>query len=290
MSNFHRRQSRRYTARDKNISSFLKTLQEFGGTISEVSSQMSEDMVSEVIKLKRGIVKSVKSATEFGQDVAQSAIERGKTAQQETRQFFGDKLEQNQESLKKKLDENQTAKEAAARAHIEQIDLDAVDKFITRLLTKFPNATPEQMTQRLLRRQLLRVSRTSAVMSVVPSKMAESVGVDYVEIALIQAEIIFQIAAAYGFELQTPESKDEAFAITDRVLRANRLARIGLSATQMIPVAGGFISAGTDTYLVYQIGNMAQQFYKSLTEEEVPGEILKNFVEETHRRYKQRLW
>ncbi|KAB8333466.1 hypothetical protein SD80_016805 [Scytonema tolypothrichoides VB-61278] len=289
MSNFHRRQSR-HTSRKANIPSFLKTLQELGGTISEVSSQISEDMVSEVTKLKRDIVKSVKSATELGQDVAQSAIERGKAAQQETRQFFGDKLEQNQESLRKKLDENQTAKEAAARAHIEQIDLDAVEKFVTLLLTKFPNATPEQITQRLLRRQLFRVSRTSVVMSVVPSKMAESVGVDYVEIALIQAEIIFQIAVAYGFELQVPECKNEAFAILDRVLRANRLARIGLSATQMIPVAGGFISTGTDTYLVYKIGNTAQQFYKSLTEEEVPGEILENFIEETQRRYKQRLW
>lgn len=290
MSNFHRRQSRGYTPRNIKKASFLKTLQELGGTLGEVSSQISEDMVSEVTKLKRDIVQSVKSATDFGQDVVQSAIKRGKTAQQETRQFFGDKLEQNQESLRKKLDENQTAKEAAARAHIEQIDLDAVEKFVTLVLTKFPNATPEQMTQRLLRRQLLRVSRTSVVMSVVPSKMAESVGVDHVEIALIQAEIIFQIAVAYGFELQVPECKNEAFAILDRVLRANRLARIGLSATQMIPVAGGFINTGTDTYLVYQIGNTAQQFYKSLTEEEVPGETLEVFIEETQRRYNQRLW
>ncbi|MBW4592290.1 MAG: hypothetical protein KME46_05015 [Brasilonema angustatum HA4187-MV1] len=290
MSNFHRRQSRRDTPRNIKKPSFLKTLQELGGTLGEVSSQISEDMVSEVTKLKRDIVQSVKSATDFGQDVVQSAIERGKTAQQETRQFFGNKLEQNQESLRKKLDENQTAKEAAARAHIEQINLDAVEKFVTLLLTKFPNATPEQITQRLLRRQLFRVSRTSVVMSVVPSKMAESVGVDHVEIALIQAEIIFQIAVAYGFELQIPECKNEAFAILDRVLRANRLATIGLSATQIIPVAGGFINTGTDTYLVYQIGNTAQQFYKSLTEEEVPGETLEVFIEETQRRYKQRLW
>ncbi|MBW4627911.1 MAG: hypothetical protein KME49_20975 [Brasilonema octagenarum HA4186-MV1] len=290
MSNFHRGQSRRDTSKDIKKASFLKTLQELGGTLGEVSSQISEDMVSEVTKLKRDIVQSVKSATDFGQDVVQSAIERGKTAQQETRQFFGNKLEQNQESLRKKLDENQTAKEAAARAHIELIDLDAVEKFVTLVLTKFPNATPEQMTQRLLRRQLFRVSRTSVVMSVVPSKMAESVGVDHVEIALIQAEIIFQIAVAYGFELQIPECKNEAFAILDRVLRANRLATIGLSATQIIPVAGGFINTGTDTYLVYQIGNTAQQFYKSLTEEEVPGETLEVFIEETQRRYNQRLW
>ncbi|NMF62892.1 hypothetical protein [Brasilonema octagenarum] len=290
MSNFHRGQSRRDTSKDIKKASFLKTLQELGGTLGEVSSQISEDMVSEVTKLKRDIVQSVKSATDFGQDVVQSAIERGKTAQQETRQFFGNKLEQNQESLRKKLDENQTAKEAAARAHIELIDLDAVEKFVTLVLTKSPNATPEQMTQRLLRRQLFRVSRTSVVMSVVPSKMAESVGVDHVEIALIQAEIIFQIAVAYGFELQIPECKNEAFAILDRVLRANRLATIGLSATQMIPVAGGFINTGTDTYLVYQIGNTAQQFYKSLTEEEVPGETLEVFIEETQRRYNQRLW
>ncbi|NMG07108.1 hypothetical protein [Brasilonema sp. UFV-L1] len=290
MSNFHRQQSGHHTSKNKNILSLSKTLQELGETLSEVSSQISEDMVSEVTGLKRNIIRSVKSATEFGQDVAKSAIDRGKAAQQETRQFFGDKLEQNQESLRKKLEENQTAKEAAARVHIEQINLDEIETFVAHLWKKFPKANPEQIAQRLLRRQLLRVSRTSAVMSVVPDKMAESVGVDYVEIALIQAEIIFQIAAAYGFELQTPESKDEAFAIIDRVLRANRLARIGLSATQMIPFAGGFIRTGSDTYLVYQIGNTAQQFYKSLIEEEVPGEILEAFIQETQRRYKQRLW
>lgn len=290
MSNFYRKQSRRHIQKNKNIPSFFKKLQELGGTVSEVGSQISEDMVSEVTKLRQDIVKSVKSATEFGQDVAQSTIERGKAVQQGTRQFFGEKLEQNQDSLKKKLEENQAAKEAAARAQIEQIDLDTVEKLVANLCTKFPNAKPEQIAQRLLRRQLLRVSKTSVVMSVVPPKMAETVGVDYVEIALIQAEIIFQIAVAYGFELQVPECQDEAFAIIDRVLRANRLAIIGLSATQMIPFAGGFINTGTDTYLVYQIGNTAQQFYKSLIEEEVPGEILDAFLQETERRYKQRLW
>lgn len=56
MSNFQRKQSRRRTQKKKNIPSFFKRLQELRGSVSEVSFQISEDMVSEVTKLRQEIV------------------------------------------------------------------------------------------------------------------------------------------------------------------------------------------------------------------------------------------
>lgn len=250
-------------------------------------AKRTKEVAQSAVELSQGVAKS---ATELGEEVTKSAKEKGKAVQQEARQFISKNLEKSQDTVGKKLEENQAAKEASVRAYIKQINLSEMEDAVNAMWDKFPSSKPEEISQRLLRQQILRVSKTSAVFSVVPPKMADSIGVNYVSVALMQAEIIFKIAAVYDFDIWLPQRKPEAFAIIDRVLRASRQAMITLSVSQMIPLAGGVVNVGTDAYLIYRIGDTAKEFYESLTEEVTPGEILKAFIAETESRYTQRLW
>lgn len=292
-------------ARKNRKNPLFKGIQGLGSNLTKVSLSISGDVTNEMAKLSQKMSDSAaelgqqmvkrgkevaKSATDLSQGVTKSALEQGKAAQQEAIGFIGKKLENKQQNIGKKLEENQSAKEAAAKAHINQINIDEIEDSLDEIWDKFPQEYSHQIAQRFIRQQMMEVSKASAVYSVVPTKIAETVGIDYVGIALMQTEIIFQIAGAYEFDLWVSERKKETFAILDRVLRASRQGRIAASFSQMIPIAGTFVNVGIDAFLVYRIGDTAVHFYESLSKETTPGETLKAFIEETNTRYKQRLW
>ncbi len=265
-----------------------------GGEVTSEMAKLSQKMADSAAELGQEMVKRskevAKSATELTQGVTKSALEQGKAAQQEAIGFIGKNIEKKQQNIGKKLEENQGAKEATAKAHINQINIEEIEDYLDEIWDKFPHESSHQIAQRFIRQQVMEVSKASAVFSVVPGKIAETVGIDYVSIALRQSQIVFQIAGAYEFDLWMPERKKEAFAILDRVLRASRQGIIAASFSQMIPLAGTFVNVGIDAFLVYRIGDTAVRFYESLRKEMTAGETFKTFVEETEKRYKQGLW
>lgn len=276
-----------------------------GKNMAGEMTKLSQKVSSSAAEIKQGVAKSAKdlgqgtierskevakSATEVAQGVTKSAIEQGKAVKQEATQFIGKKLQTNQESISKKLEENQIAKEASVKAYLKEIDLNEVEEIADEICDKYPSETPEKLSQRLIRQQVVRVSKNSVVTTVIPGKIAETVGIDYMAIALMEAEIIFQIAAVYGFDPRLAIRRKEAYAIIDRVRRSTRSGRIATSVTQTIPIARGIFFIGTDAVLVYLVGDTARQFYRYLTEETIPGDTLAEFIEETDRRYPQRLW
>ena len=283
--------SRNFERVNQNVAGEVAKL---GQKVTKSANELSQGVAKSAKGISQEVVKRsqdvAKSATDLSQEMTKSALQQGKNVQQEAREIFGNKLEKNQETISKKLEENQFAKEASAKAFIDKINIEEVEKTVDELWDKFPYEPPEKISQKLLMQQILRVSKNSAVTTVVPGKIAETVGIDYVAIALMEKEIIFQIAAAYGFDIWHPNRKKEAFAIIDRVLRSTRSGRIVVSLSQMIPLAGQFMNVGTDAFLVYVIGNTARKFYEAKSQEASPGETLAAFIEKTERQCKQRLW
>lgn len=265
-----------------------------GQKVTNSASELGQGVAKSAKEIGQGVVKRsqevAKSATNLSQEVTKSALQQGKAVHQEARDSIGNKLEKDRESISKKLEENQVAKEASVKAFIDKINIAEVENKVDELWEKFPYETPEKIAQRLLLQQIIRVSKNSAVTTVVPGKIAETVGIDYVAIALMEKEIIFQIAATYGFDVWHPNRKKEAFAMIDRVLRSTRSGRIVVSLSQMVPLAGQFMNVGTDAFLVYVIGNTARKFYEAMSQEAIPGETLEAFIEKTERQCKQRLW
>ena len=77
--------------------------------------------------------------------------------------------------------------------------------------------------------QTLQITGKSAAISMIPGKLAESMGFDRAALALTQAETIYQIAEAYAFNLNTPERREEAFVILDRAFRSVRQMKMSMN-------------------------------------------------------------
>lgn len=306
------------TQTNKN-SSAQKALQGLGDNLFKGVWQLGGGAASKVAAVSGGVVKSAKdlgqgtiksaadlgkgavnSVAEFGQGVADSAAKLGQEAtksalsQEPVRELLTFVVNNTQAS--------QVAKEALVEAHIKQVNLINIDKFVAVLKEKFSGKSLEEIAQQVVVQQTLRITGNSAAISLIPGKLAESMGFDQASLSMVQVETIYEISKVYEFDLNSPERKEEALAIFDRVFRSSRQMKmsmnIGVVPTlpimggllSAIPILGGVLNVGSDAFLISLIGDISCQLYKAIAEEDVMGSALMSFRKETQIQYKQRLW
>ncbi len=87
--------------------------------------------------------------------------------------------------------------------------------------------------------------------------------VDWVATAALSAELVYQIAAAYGLNLKAPERKGEVLAIFGLALGGRTAIKAGLGLLRNVPVAGAVIGASSNAVMIYALGYAACQFYEA---------------------------
>jgi hypothetical protein len=301
------------------LSPTKKALQGFGGNLVKGVLQLSEDMAEKAVEISSDVAKSatdlgqgaVNSATEFGQGAIKSAVGFSQGVVKSTSKLGQEatKSALSQEPIREALliagsntNASQAAKEATVEAHLKQVNSSNAKKFVAMLREKFPAKTSEEIAQQVVVFQTLRITGNSVAISLIPGKLAESMGFDQAALTLTQAETIYQIAEAYAFDLVSPERRVEALAIFDRAFRSFRKMKMSmnLGAVPTLPIVGGLLSAipflggllnvGSDAFLISLIGDTACQLYKAIVEEKVAGEALNTFKQETQAQYKKKLW
>jgi len=85
----------------------------------------------------------------------------------------------------------------------------------------------------------------------------------------LQAEMLYQIAAAYGLDFKDPARKDEVLAIFGLVLGGNRAATLGLGLLRTTPIAGALVGASANAAMLYSLGYAACQFYEAKINEAI---------------------
>lgn len=114
---------------------------------------------------------------------------------------------------------------------------------------------------------------TGFASNLVPGAAAAMFAIDLASVMLLQAEMVYQIACAYGLDLQAPVRKGEILAIfglsfgCSEALKVgvSYVAKVGLSFLQNVPVAGAVIGASTNAVMIYALGYGACQFYEAVS-------------------------
>lgn len=75
--------------------------------------------------------------------------------------------------------------------------------------------------------------------------------------------MVYQIAYAYGLNLQEPARKGEVLAIFGLALVSGCAIKAGLGFLRNVPVAGAVIGASTNTATLYALGYAACRFYEA---------------------------
>jgi hypothetical protein len=171
---------------------------------------------------------------------------------------------------------------------ISDVDIEAAAERVNALKEKYPDASPEQLSQILIREKAQRTGSVGAVTSgagLVPglgtaAAMTLGVAADIGATFKLQAELVLEIAAAYDYPLTEQEKQQIVMLITGISAGTTTMARrmgqraslrigekvaeraIGKTLIKALPVIGVIASAGTNVLSTYVIGQRADAYFR----------------------------
>jgi len=157
---------------------------------------------------------------------------------------------------------------------LEQVDVVQAEAEVRRLQQTYPNEQPSEIAHRVMVEKALLAGGSGFTSSLLPGPAAALFLVDLASNTALQAEMVYQIACAYGFDLKAPARKGEVIAIFGlsvgggQALKAGGSYAIkgGLGFLRNIPVAGAVIGASTNVAMLYALGYAACRFYEAKNE------------------------
>ncbi len=132
---------------------------------------------------------------------------------------------------------------------------------VAQLRADHPLETAAELSDRIIKSAALTAGSIGLLTNFVPPLALTLFAVDLLAVAMLQAEMIYRVAAAYGFSLQDPARRGEVLTIFGFSLAASSAIKTGLSVVEMVPVVGTALGATSNAALIYTLGNAAKQFY-----------------------------
>lgn len=155
---------------------------------------------------------------------------------------------------------------------LDQVDVNKATVDVEKLQAKYPEESPRQIAHRLMVRKATFAAGTGLASSAVPGLAAPLLALDFSFTLSLQAELVYQIAAAYGMDLHDPARKGEILAIFGLSLGGTKAIQGGvqyasragvLGFLRNIPAAGAVIGSSTNAAMTYSLGYAACRFYEA---------------------------
>ena len=182
---------------------------------------------------------------------------------------------------------------------LEKVDIQKACKRVAKVQRAYPQETPAQISQRLIWNKAKYLGGLGFASGLVPPGLnVPFIVLDVITTVIVQMELVYEIAAAHGLDLEAQERKGELVLVmavgagSDRAVTAGlrgfeqkftpvlleQLAKVlgGKLAkkfvTRSIPLIGAALGAGANITFLYLLGKTAVQFYsnKGLVLEEAP--------------------
>lgn len=147
-------------------------------------------------------------------------------------------------------------------AALERVDIVAAKKRVQQLQAKYPKDSPAEIAHRIMTEKALFVGGSGFASSILPGIAAATFALDLAASTMIQAEMVLQIAGAYGMELESKERQGEALTIFGLALGGGIALKAGLGFARNIPLVGGVIGASSNAAMLYAVGAAACKYYE----------------------------
>ena len=146
----------------------------------------------------------------------------------------------------------------------DNVDLGKATEAVRKLQREHPNEFPSQISHRIMVEKATYAGGIGLASSIIPGEAAALFAVDLAATTRLQAEMVYQVAAAYGLDLQDPGRKGEVVAIFGLGLGGGRVLKAaGLGLLRNIPFAGAVIGASSNAAMIYSLGYAACRFYEA---------------------------
>lgn len=146
-----------------------------------------------------------------------------------------------------------------------RVDIEKAARVVAEMKAKYPVESNRQIAGRLIMQKAVYAGGVGLSTSLLPGVAIPLLALDLAATALLQAELVFQIAAIYGLDLEDPARKGEMLAVFGCVLgggKAVNAAKVGLEFLRNAPVAGAVTGTTSNAAMIYALGNVACSFYE----------------------------
>ena len=146
---------------------------------------------------------------------------------------------------------------------LDQVDVDKSEAEVKRLKQKYPNESANQIAQRVIKQKAFYAGVSGFATSIVPGSAAVLFSVDLVATTSLQAEMVYQIASAYGMDLHDSTRKGEVIAIFGLAFGGKMAIKAGLKLLRNMPLAGAVIASTSEAVMLYTLGRASCAFYEA---------------------------
>jgi uncharacterized protein (DUF697 family) len=148
-------------------------------------------------------------------------------------------------------------------AALGQVDVELVDRAVADLRRTYPLESNEQLAQRVITESAWRAAGIGLVTNFAPPLALLLFAVDLGAIAALQAEMIYRIAAIYGFPPHEPTRRGEVLTIWGLSIGGSGVVKTGLGLFELIPGIGTAVGITSDAALLSGLGYLASRFYQT---------------------------
>ncbi len=142
-----------------------------------------------------------------------------------------------------------------------KVDTAKVRATVEDMRSQYPQETPNQIAHRLIVQKTWEGGRLGLLTNIIPPIAALLLGIELIATTKLQTEMVYEIAAAYGLDLNEPARRGEVLAIFGLSLGADVL-KTGLTVVEIIPGIGAVVGASTNAAMLYVLGQTACRFYE----------------------------
>jgi uncharacterized protein (DUF697 family) len=146
-------------------------------------------------------------------------------------------------------------------AALGQINILDIQQKTDTLRQQHPADTTDQLAQRVIQSAALNAAGIGLATNFLPPLAVGLFAIDIAAVAALQAEMLYRIAALYGFSATEPARRGEVLAIYVLSIGGTGVLKTILSIPETIPALGAVIGASSDASLLYGLGQVANQYY-----------------------------
>lgn len=144
-----------------------------------------------------------------------------------------------------------------------EVNVAEAEAKVAALKQKYPRETPNQIAHRIMVEKAISAAGIGLATNLIPPIAAALFAVELATTARLQAETIYQVAAAYGLDLKSPARRGEVLAIFGLSLGGSNALKLGLSWVEIIPGLGAIVGASSNAVMLYALGYAACRFYEA---------------------------
>ncbi|MEB3292228.1 MAG: EcsC family protein [Synechococcales bacterium] len=148
-------------------------------------------------------------------------------------------------------------------AALGQVDVVGVQREVETLKQTYPQETAEALAQRVISDTAWKAAGIGLATNFVPPLALALLAVDLGAIAALEAEMIYRIAAIYGFSPTDAARRGEVLAIWGLSTGSSGVMKAGLSVVEFIPVVGAATGTVGNAAILYGLGQVACRFYEA---------------------------